>query len=91
MIKRKRGRKPATSSKLVGAFFRQAREASGLSAREVAEELGVTRATISLYEHGHCGMPLEKAMKLSLILDASLDSLVDNLGMSIAKEKARKL
>ncbi|MGX7196407.1 helix-turn-helix domain-containing protein [Enterococcus olivae] len=54
----------------------QLRKDFGLSQEEVAEALGVSRQTISNWEHGLAQPTLDKAVELAHLFEVSLDELV---------------
>jgi len=51
---------------MTGAELRRIREAIGMSQRQLAQKLGVTPSTISLYEHDRREVPLyiEKLVRI---------------------------
>jgi Zn-dependent peptidase ImmA (M78 family)/transcriptional regulator with XRE-family HTH domain len=53
----------------VGARLRQGREARGISAASLAEVVGVTRAAMSQYEHGHQSPSPETMQRISVALN----------------------
>ena len=52
------------------------RKAKQLSQEELAEQIGVSRQTISKYETGEALPDIEKCKRLAELLDVSLDDLV---------------
>lgn len=56
--------------------LKEARIASGLSQKEVAEQLGVAKSTYSLYESGRREPDVERIKKLAQILGVSSDALL---------------
>lgn len=62
-----------------GERLRYARKAAGLTARELAEYIGVTEKTILRYENDHSIPDSHNLMQLSCIFDLSVDYL---LGLS---------
>ena len=57
--------------------LRKARLAKKLSQKELADELGVTTATISRYESGERKLPLETAKRIAEILEVDWYTLFD--------------
>lgn len=55
--------------------IRTARLKKGLTQRELAKKLGVVRETVSLWESGRNRVNSEKLVRLSEILDCSVDFL----------------
>jgi transcriptional regulator with XRE-family HTH domain len=60
-------------AKRLGAYLRKHRERLGLSARAVADEMGVTHATVVRFEQGKFGTPSpEKLGRLAEVLGLNL-------------------
>lgn len=57
--------------------LRKARLAKKLSQKELADELGVTTATISRYESGERKLPVETAKRIVEILEVDWYTLFD--------------
>lgn len=57
--------------------LRKARLAKKLSQKELADELGVTTATISRYESGERKLPVETAKRIAEILEVDWYTLFD--------------
>ena len=57
--------------------MRKARLAKKLSQKELADELGVTTATISRYESGERKLPVETAKRIAEILGVDWYTLFD--------------
>lgn len=52
-------------------------DSTGLTISEAAERLGVTRTTLSRLLNGHAGMSAEMALRLSKLLNTSIDLWVN--------------
>ena len=63
---------------MIGKKLIQFRKNKGLSQAELAEDVGVTRQTISNWELNETAPDLKQAQKLSEIFNISLDELVGN-------------
>ena len=63
--------------------LRKARLAKKLSQKELADELGVTTATISRYESGERKLPVEVAKRIAELLDVNWYSLFDEEEQSV--------
>ena len=63
---------------MIGKKLIQFRKNNGLSQEELAEDVGVTRQTISNWELNETAPDLKQAQKLSEIFNISLDELVGN-------------
>ena len=63
---------------MIGKKLIQFRKNKGLSQEELAEDVGVTRQTISNWELNETAPDLKQAQKLSEIFNISLDELVGN-------------
>ena len=63
---------------MIGKKLVQFRKNKGLSQEELAEDVGVTRQTISNWELNETAPDLKQAQKLSEIFNISLDELVGN-------------
>lgn len=63
---------------MIGKKLIQFRKNKGLSQAELAEDVGVTRQTISNWELNEMAPDLKQAQKLSEIFNISLDELVGN-------------
>lgn len=57
--------------------LRKARLAKKLSQKELADELGVTTATISRYESGERKLPVDTAKRIAEILEVDWYTLFD--------------
>lgn len=68
-----------------GENMRVARLASGLSADEMAEVVGVTKAAISVFELGHKYPKSSTLVKIAKALNVSLDYLMCQEGVSIQR------
>ena len=71
----------------IGNKIMNLRKKKGLSQEELAEEIGVTRQTISKWELGETSPDIKQAKELSRIFNVSLDELVDNDIKNIVIEK----
>lgn len=60
--------------------IKKIRKKYGLSQGELAELIGVTQATISLYETGKRNINIETAQKIAIALEVSLDELWHGTG-----------
>ena len=58
-----------------GLRLKKLRDAKGLSQKELAQKLGVSKGTVYRYETNTQSPSLENAAKLALLLDTSLDYL----------------
>ena len=58
-----------------GLRLKKLRDAKGLSQKELAQKLGVSKGTVYGYENNTQSPSLENAAKLALLLDTSLDYL----------------
>ncbi len=58
-----------------GLRLKKLRDAKGLSQKELAQKLGVSKGTVYRYENNTQSPSLENAAKLALLLDTSLDYL----------------
>lgn len=58
--------------------LREARKASGMTQKEVAEKIGVARSTYALYETGERSPDVEVVKKLATVLNVSGDYLIGN-------------
>ena len=63
----------------IGEQLRTARELHGLSVNELAGLLNVSRQTIHRYEHNERTPDLDSLVRLSEILDFSIDQLLKNM------------
>lgn len=61
----------------LGKSLFQARKKSGLSQEEVAEQIGVSRQTISKWETHETLPDIHQSKKLSLLYNMTLDELID--------------
>ena len=64
--------------KKIGAFLKSLRKEKGLSQEKLAEQINVTRQTISNWELGETAPNPEQLILLSKVLDKSIDELVGN-------------
>lgn len=71
--------------------IREAREKIGLKQKEVAEILNVTPATYSRYESGIIRPDPTMLLKISEILNTSVDYLLGRDGSGLSGEKSNKL
>lgn len=55
--------------------LKKLREERGLSQKEIAKKIGVSRETISAYETGRAKPSLDVALKLAKILKVSVEEL----------------
>ena len=58
-----------------GLRLKKLRDAKGLSQKELAQKLGVSKGTVYRYENNTQSPSLDNAAKLALLLDTSLDYL----------------
>lgn len=58
--------------------LREARKATGMTQKEVAEKVGVARSTYALYETGERSPDVEVVKKLAEVLNVSGDYLIGN-------------
>ena len=56
--------------------FKQARQASGIKAIDLAKRLGVSKQLVSHWEHARSDVPLDKLADLAALLDVTLDWLL---------------
>lgn len=63
------------------------RKKSGFSQQEIADKLSVTRQTVSNWECGQGAPALDKAAELASIYHISLDDLIENQVLIIARQK----
>lgn len=66
------------------------RKKNGHSQQELADQLQVTRQTISNWELGQGAPSLEKALELAKIYHISIDDLVENKVEIVVKEKKQE-
>ena len=71
----------------IGEKLAELRKQKNLTQEKVAEELNVTRQTISNWELGQTVPDLEQSKALSKLYQISLDELVDNDMMEVLAEK----
>ena len=64
-----------TFDEYIGNEIRTARRAKGLSQRELAEKVGLTRGQYSHYETGKNSMSLETWAKIAKVLDLEPDEV----------------
>jgi transcriptional regulator with XRE-family HTH domain len=60
-----------------GERVRAAREAAGLSQREVAAQLGIAQPSYALWEKNHVALRPDQLLKLSGILSVRVEELLD--------------
>lgn len=81
--------------KKIGARLRQAREDKGLTQEEVARQLGLTDVGYGAYERGQRLIPVDCLVKLTSILDRSVNYFLDSPppegGLSPDEEELVKL
>jgi transcriptional regulator with XRE-family HTH domain len=79
----------------IGARLRQAREDKGLTQGDVARQLGLTDVGYGAYERGQRLIPVDCLVKLTGILDRSINYFLDspppNGGLSSEEEELTKL
>jgi transcriptional regulator with XRE-family HTH domain len=66
-----------TASARFAARMRQLREHRGITQKQLADHLGLSRTTITMVEHGHQGISLNYAARIADFLGVSLDELVN--------------
>lgn len=73
--------------------LREARRAAGITQKELAERMGVTRETISRYESGSHPIPLQSMAALSVAVDGFefVDLVRDEIGGFATRSVAHKL
>ncbi len=71
----------------IGSKILELRKKNNITQEELAENVGVSRQTISKWELGETSPDLEEAKKLSKIFNVSLDELVDNDIKELLTEK----
>lgn len=59
----------------VGRCIREAREASGMTQKALADALGTSHTTLGKIEHGTTPCPLYMAACIAEVLDTTLDAL----------------
>lgn len=79
-------RRPIMDTKKIGAFIAMNRKKKGYTQEQLAEKLGVTNKTISIWENGHYMPDLSLLEPLSKELDITLNELL--AGEEIVKEEA---
>jgi transcriptional regulator with XRE-family HTH domain len=78
------GNLPETAriNEAMGAFLRARREAAGLSAEKLADQVGMTRQAFHLLETGRNGMRLSTLYLIATVLGMTLAELVDGFAVS---------
>lgn len=72
--------------------LKKARKAKGLTAQELAKLLDYSTGTINKYEQGFYEPDIQTLLKLSKILDCSVDYLIGNdEGITISKSEYQSL
>jgi putative transcriptional regulator len=66
---------PVMSERVRPNRVKERRKASGITALQLAQQIGVREATLYRYESGDLPTPLHIAQKLAQILDSTLDEL----------------
>lgn len=64
-------------NEVIGKLIQQLRESSNLSAVELSEELGVSRAIVSQWEKGKKGLSIANLCKLAELFNVSVEELVE--------------
>lgn len=72
--------------------LKKARKAKGLTAEQLAKTLNFSKTTINKYEQGINEPDIETLMKISKLLDCSVDYLIGNeQGITISKKEYESL
>lgn len=72
--------------------LKKARKAKGLTAEQLAKKLNYSKSTINGYEQGNREPDIETLMKISKLLDCSVDYLIGNeQGITISKKEYESL
>ena len=72
-----RDRSPA--NRVIGRRIRERREIAGMKQGELGRKLGVTGAAVSAWENGLNCISLVNAAKLAMVLNTTLDALLENI------------
>ena len=75
---------------MLGDKLAALRKKKGYSQQELADQLHVTRQTISNWELGQGSPSLEKALEVAKIYHISVDDLIENKVEIVAKEKKQE-
>jgi transcriptional regulator with XRE-family HTH domain len=78
--------KGKTFAEEFGERLRSARERRGLTQEQLAEMVGITASRESEYESGRFAPQLEKAAKLAVALEVTLDALVGRDTPEVAED-----
>jgi transcriptional regulator with XRE-family HTH domain len=75
----------------VRSEFMRLRQAAGLTQQELAEILGVNRATVSLWENGRQvpQLTISQVKRLCSALGVQLDDLPDDFGRPVMRDPQR--
>jgi transcriptional regulator with XRE-family HTH domain len=65
-----------SSAKEIGSRIASLRKAKGITQRELAEKIGVTRTVVTDYECGRVRMYDEMLARLALVLECSTDTIL---------------
>ena len=68
--------------KYISNYLRQVRENKNLTQAELAKRTGLSESQIYKYERGVSGVPLYSLMKLSDVLEFSVDAIFKHLRQS---------
>lgn len=72
--------------------LKKARKAKGLTAEQLAKQVGYSTGTINKYEQGFYEPDLKTLIKLSELLDCSVDYLIGNeKGITISQSEYKNL
>lgn len=63
-------------NKRFGAYLAAARKTAGLTQRELAEKLNLTRQSISMYETGVCFPDIFTVIQMADIFNITIDALI---------------
>ncbi len=74
--------------KIIGENIKAARKAKGLTQRALAEKLGIAFQNLSVWENGKGSPSAKYLMKLSEVLNISLDQLTSTDGIKASLEKS---
>lgn len=74
--------------KTIGENIRAARKIKGLSQRALAEKLGIAFQNLYIWENGKGAPSAKHLMKLSEVLNVSLDQIVSPEGIKATLEKS---
>ena len=68
-------------------MLRQIRESRGLTLKQLGEMIGQTESSIGLYENGRRSPNFETLLKLSEVLNCSVDSILgNNFALTVEEE-----